>query len=674
MARDLARLLAPKSVAVIGGGYWCAATIEQLQKIGFAGRILAVHPTRAEIAGIATFPSIDALPCPPDASFVGINRHATVDALRALVRIGAGGAVCFASGFREASGEDEAAAQLQADLIKAAGDMPILGPNCYGFVNTLDRAVLWPDQHGLVPVDKGVAILTQSSNIAINMSMQRRALPIACIVTVGNQAQTDMAEIAAHLLADDRITALGLHIEGINDLSTFEDMARAAQKPIIALKVGRSIQAQTAAVSHTASLAGSAAGSDALMARLGIGQAQNIPAFIDALHILHLCGPLPSTQIASLSCSGGEASMMADAGLNHPVTFPALNERQINDLRGALGPMVALANPLDYHTYVWGDVPKMTAAFVAMADPKLAMTVLVLDLPRADICEPQPWDCAIKAVIAARAQSGHRLGVVTSLPENLPEDAAARLAQNGVVPLFDFDAGLAAIAAAAACQPAADALPVLKVSAPQTTAVLSEFQAKNLLRQAGLYVGANAMAQTGSDLETFTRAHSGPFVLKTTDEAHKSDTGGVQLHLSAQATGAVAAKMGFPLLIEQMIQDGIVELLVSVIRDPAHGFVLTLGAGGIYTEILKDTAHLLIPTTRGDIDDALSKLRIAPILRGYRGKAAIDRAALLDNIEALQAFVINNGSALEEVEINPMICTPTSAVVADALIRMDPDI
>ncbi|MEM9126098.1 MAG: CoA-binding protein, partial [Pseudomonadota bacterium] len=156
----LGRVLNPSSLAVVGGGAWCAQVVLQARKLGFQGHIWPVHPKAAQISDERAYGSIDALPEAPDVAFVGINRHATVGAVSALSQAGAGGAVCFASGFTEATAEDQQAADLQAQLVSAADDMPILGPNCYGFVNALDRVAVWPDQHGMRPVDRGVAILT----------------------------------------------------------------------------------------------------------------------------------------------------------------------------------------------------------------------------------------------------------------------------------------------------------------------------------------------------------------------------------------------------------------------------------------------------------------------------------------------------------------------------------
>ena len=211
------------------------------------------------------------LPGSPDAAFVGVNRALTVEIVGALARRGAGGAICYASGFGEGDLVGEGAT-LQTALLDAAGDMPIVGPNCYGLINYLDGVLVWPDTHGGERVESGVAIVTQSSNIAINMTMQRRGLPIAFVVAAGNQAQTGMSAIASALIEDPRVTAVGLHIEGVDDVAAFERLAlcaRELRKPIVVLTVGRSESSRAAAISHTASIAGSSAAADAFFARVG---------------------------------------------------------------------------------------------------------------------------------------------------------------------------------------------------------------------------------------------------------------------------------------------------------------------------------------------------------------------------------------------------------------------
>jgi acyl-CoA synthetase (NDP forming) len=243
MTRTLSRLFRPRSIAVFGGGFWGPNVVEQCLKMGFDGAVWPVHPTRDEMHGQPCFRTVEELPEAPDASFIGVNRNLTIEIVERLARRGAGGAVCFASGFKESMGEIDGGDGLQARLLEAAGDMPILGPNCYGLINYLDGALLWPDQHGGRRVDSGVAILTQSSNLLINLTMQQRGLPMAYCVAAGNQAQTGLAEMAMTVMDDPRVTAVGLHIEGISDVRAFEALsakAREMRKPVVVLKVGRS--------------------------------------------------------------------------------------------------------------------------------------------------------------------------------------------------------------------------------------------------------------------------------------------------------------------------------------------------------------------------------------------------------------------------------------------------
>ncbi|MFU1479260.1 acetate--CoA ligase family protein [Roseovarius sp. C7] len=673
--RDLSRLFQPKSIAVIGGGAWCANVIEQCAKMGFAGPVWPVHPTRNTVGGVAAFAALDDLPGVPDAVFIGVNRNLTIETVARLREMGAGGAVCFASGFREAQAETGDGDSLQDALLAAAGEMPIIGPNCYGFINYLDGALLWPDQHGAQRADRGVAVLTQSSNMAINITMQARALPLAYVGTAGNQAQLGLSEIGAALLEDERVTALGLHIEGIGDLRAFETLAaraRALGKPVVALKVGKSEQAQKAAVSHTASLAGSDAGARALLRRLGIGQVESLPGLLEALKLLHFAGPLPSNGVASMSCSGGEASLMADTGLGRDIRFPPLDADQRDGLRAALGPMVALANPLDYHTFIWGDGAAMGRTFAAMmGGQEIAMGCLVVDFPRIDRCSDAAWECVLDGAGHAARESGKPLALVATLPEALSERVAARAIEQGLIPMLGLDETLGAIEIAARIGQEAAPEPLWLPGVPEAPRVLSEAEAKAALAVHGVTVPQAERAENRAALAEAAARAAYPVVLKSEGLAHKTEAGGVALGLgSAEAvTRAAEAMPSEAFLIEEMITGGVAELLVGVVRDPAHGFVLTLGAGGTLTEILRDSGSLLLPATEAEIRATLEGLRIAPVLAGYRGKPGADMGAIIAAVMAVQDYVMAHASELDEVEINPLIATPARAVAADALIR-----
>ena len=669
----LDRLFRPKSVAVIGGGFWARSIIEQCRKIGFQGAIYPIHPKSNEIDGLQVYRTLGDLPEPPDAAFICVNRNATIQVVRDLAHMGAGGAVCFASGFLESQAETQDGATLQAELVAAAGDMPIVGPNCYGFVNYLDQACLWPDQHGGVPVDRGVAIITQSSNIAINLSMQTRALPIAYLMTAGNQAKVSMADLARFVLSDPRVTALGLHIEGLGDPNEFVELARLAHdldKGIVAIKIGASVQAQAATISHTASLAGSAAGASAIFRRLGVAQVQDLTTFMETLMLLHHVGPMSGDRVATMSCSGGEASLMADLGQAVGLSFPELIPSQRTALRAALGDKVALANPLDYHTYIWGDGSAMGRCFAAMMMGEQDATILVVDFPRGDRCSQSAWDCVIEGVEYARAQNDGVLILTASLVENMPEHVSEHLGRLGIPCLNGLRESLEAVQAAGLIGKGMQSDERLWISSvAEDSHTLSEAEAKTELAEYGLRVPEARVVS--SDQIAKMSDFPFPAVLKAQGIAHKSDSGGVALNLnSVQDVQQAAVRMGRDtFLIEEMIGGTVCEILVGVVADPAHGFVLTLAAGGVMTEVLRDSETLVLPVTKDDVVQAFRRLKIAPVLNGYRGQPAASMSALVDAVMSVQAYVEQNMNDILEVEINPIIATPTAAIAVDALIR-----
>ena len=679
--RSLDRLIRPRSIAVFGGKE-ARRVIEQCDKMGFAGQIWPVHPREEEILGRRCFRSVADLPEAPDAAFVGVNRALTIEIIRELAASGAGGAVCYASGFREAASELADGNDLQEALVAAAGDMPIVGPNCYGFINMLDGPLLWPDQHGMLRVERGVAILTQSSNIACNISMQKRGLPLAYLLTAGNQAQTGLSDIACAALEDPRVTAVGLHIEGFDSIEALERLAtraRALGKPVVTLKVGKSEAARLTTVSHTASLAGNDRVSSALLARLGIGRVDTLPELLETLKLLHLHGPLANADISSMSCSGGEASLMADAGVRRRINFRPLKEDQRRPLRESLGEMVTIANPLDYHTFVWGNRDKQTTAFAAMMRGGYALNLIVLDFPRLDRCDATDWVTTCDAVIDAARATGAVAGIVASLGENMPEETALSLMKAGVVPFFGIDEALAAAETAAAIG-AAWARPVpppLLRTRPEGSEVvtLTEAEAKAELARAGIVVPDGRTATTAEAAADAAEALGFPVVLKGLGVAHKTEAGAVKLGLGSRedvrAAAEAMASVARGYLVEKMIPQPVAELIVGARRDPVAGPVLTIGAGGILVELLDDAAILTLPATEEAIREAIAGLKAGRLLDGYRGRPKGDVAALADIVAAAASYVVANASKLEELDINPIMVLPEGhgAVAADALIR-----
>ncbi|MBT4806675.1 MAG: acetate--CoA ligase family protein, partial [Acidiferrobacteraceae bacterium] len=420
-------------MAVFGGREACEV-VRQCKRMGFAGDIWPVHPSRETVEGYRCYRDVSALPGIPDASFIGVNRHATVGIVDSLSGVGAGGAVCYASGFNEvADGE-----ALNDALLAAAGSMPILGPNCYGLINYLDGALMWPDQHGGERVERGVALFSQSSNIGLNLTMQSRGLPIAYLLALGNQAQTGLADALEAALDDPRVTAVGLYIEGFVDVPAFERAMRRATEqrvPVVALKSGASNQGARITQSHTASMAGSDEAADALFARLGIARVHDLDTLIEVLKLLHVHGPLAGNRLCSMSCSGGEASLMADAVISRDLVFPELNTAQHQAVADTVHELVSVSNPLDYHTFDWNHEEELCATYSAMLGCGFDLSLLVLDFPRADRCDLKTWAPAVSAIGRAARDTGAPTAVVASLPESMPESVARQLIADGIVPL-----------------------------------------------------------------------------------------------------------------------------------------------------------------------------------------------------------------------------------------------
>lgn len=677
----LARLLRPRTIAVIGGTP-AARVVEQCDRMDFDGTIWPVHPNRDEVAGRTVFRSIADLPEAPDAAFVGVNRHATVDNVADLAARGAGGAICYASGFLEAKD----GSRLQRQLIEAASGMPIIGPNCYGLINFLDGVTLWPDQHGgrrLGPTARGVAIVTQSSNIAISITMQRRGLPIAYVVTAGNQAQLGVAELAAALLDDDRVSAIGLHVEGFESIPAYEDLARRAREqrvPVVVMKAGHSTRGRAAALTHTASIAGSDAGADAFLQRLGFARANGIPELLETLKLLHVHGPLDGPRLGAMCCSGGEASILADAAEEAGVVLPELARQHAEDVAETVHPLVTVANPFDYHTFGWGDSDALARTFAAFGRGSYDATLLMLDFPRPDRCSDADWEVTLHAFECAMQHSGHKGIVAATLAENLPEDRAIELIECGLAPLGGIREALGAVKGAAmigAAWSEVEYRPLLPVSSTSGEVVtLDEASSKRLLAEYGVAVPEGSVFQDAETAVDFAASLGDSVVVKALGVTHKTEHGALCTDLSEPDQIRAAVRdllaVGNGVLLERFETGMAVELIVGISRDTQLGLMLTIGSGGEFVELLADTATLLLPVGESDVRRALANLRCAPMLQGYRGREAADVDAAVDAILGIARFAEARSASLEELDVNPLAVAPEGRGVRalDALIRL----
>jgi acyl-CoA synthetase (NDP forming) len=603
----------------------------------------------------------------PDAAFVAVNRHLTLDAISQLSAMGAGGAVCYASGFAE-SGDVE----LQAELVRRAGELPILGPNCYGYINALDGIALWPDEHGCRPVQHGVGIISQSGNVGINLTMQQRGLNMAYMVTVGNQAGGGVEDALQSFIDDERVTAIGMFIEAVREPIRFAQLAQLAYnkgKRIVALQTGKSEAGALIAASHTASLAGNRQAYAALFERCAVATVETPTELIETLKMLDNGGVLSGYRLASLSCSGGEASLIADMSEFTNLKFEPFPAEQTARIEATLTELVHVANPFDYHTFMWGDKPAMTATFSETMRGDHDATLLLLDAPPRDDQDASSWLVAAEAFAAAAAATGRRAVCVATMSENFSESMRNSIMSLGLNAAQGLRETLVALDRAAWLGTHSPMGLPAPVAAPGDTALVDEANSKTMLASWGVPVPQGARCIRDSVVSESQRIGF-PITLKGLGLAHKSEAGAVAVGLrdADQLTAALNAMPSdiAEFLVEQTVTGIVAEVLVSIRRSAPLGWLITVGAGGVLTELWKDTQCLLAPATAQDLHGALQELRIAPILNGYRGKPAANIDSLVSAILTLQQHVV--GSNLAEVELNPVLVTTTSSVAVDALI------
>ena len=697
MTGRLGRLLRPGSIAFVGGEE-AGRAADQCLALGFEGDMWMVNPRRAPRPDLPTAASVADLPAAVDAAFVGVNRSAAVEVVRDLAASGAGGAVCHASGFAETGGRGAA---LQRELVAAAAGMPVVGPNCYGVLSAVTGAALWPDQQGLSRCERGAALVTQSGNIALNLTMQQRGLDVAYVAALGNQADVGVEEALEALAADESVTAVGICIEALSDPARFAEAvgrARVRGVPVAALKSGVTAAGGVIAASHTSSLVGDDDAYGALFRRLGVRRVESIPELLDTLAVVTAVGALRGNRVVSLSCSGGEAALVADRARGRDLVFPPFGADHRDRVAATLNEMVAVTNPLDYHTFIWGDRPRLEACFTAVLDGGFDAAVLVLDFPRAGLDRSRWWP-TLSAFGAASAATGVPGVVAASMAENLPAEARAAAAEAGLAAVGDIDAALSGLEAAAelgrACRREVRPALLLPPAPGDGPRRLDEPEAKALLASVGIEVPAGEVVDADGAAEAAARIGF-PVVVKAVGLDHKSDVGGVAVNLTNREAVAEAARRisasgfggkalvesqverdaisrpsnsgtrGGKVLVESQVEGGLAELLVSVRSSHPIGWLLTVGAGGELVEVLDDTACLLLPESPEAVRSALERLRMWPLLAGFRGRPAAAVDAVIAVVGRLTDLVRDRPDIIE-LEVNPLMVTADAAVAVDAL-------
>ena len=682
---DIHRLIAPRSIALIGAGAWTDAVAAGNLAIGYSGELWRVHPTRRSTEATPYYRSVADLPGIPDAVFLAVPNSEAPGVAAAIAARGAGGFVCFTAGFSETG--TESGHQLTRELSNNAGDLPFFGPNCYGFVNFFDKVAMMPDQIVGAPVQRGVALICQSGTIALTLMFNQRSLPIGCLFTVGNQTCLAVEDLIEILCRDARVSAFGLYLEGIKNPEKFAhaaQLARLAGKPIAVIKSGRTAAAARTAHSHTGALAGADEVFEAFCRQAGIARCDTLGTLCETLKLFHVGGPLGGRRVMVMGASGGDMAMTADVSRELELDFAPLPEARAAALREVLTDRVTIANPFDIHTYLWFDPPALKRVFTEVLHSGYDAAGFMLDSPPEGKADSAAYDAVIDVFIEAAHGAPTRAALIASLPETISARVRERCLDGGVIPLQGQREALEALALAGAVGATWLSIPQLQLQLPPAHAsvasdvyALGEHEGKAALAAFGVRVpkGTLAPAQAAADAAT---ALGFPVVIKASGAhlEHKTEVGGVALNIRTDADARDAAlrlgKLSQTLLVEEMFTDGVAEILIGIIVDPQFGQVLVLGAGGVFTELLSDSVSLLPPWTRQSIESALQDLTVRRLLDGYRGKAAADLDALVSTILAIARYASSNIATLVELDVNPVIVRPAGlgAVAVDTMIRL----
>ena len=695
-ASGLTAMLRPRSVVLIGAtdrSRWSSMTFRNLTGLGFPGAVHLVNRRGGLVHGQPAAERCTALALRPDTAIVMVPMPAVEDALADLAEAGGRSAVILTSGFAEAG---EAGTVAQARLLAVARQhrIRLLGPNCLGLINHLDKVPLWTAPLGSSDAAGSLAAISQSGQVGHHLNTLGRQLGtgLSHLVTTGNEADLDFADFAAEFVIDERVRAIALFLETIRNPDRFTAVARQAfeaRKPIIVCKIGASEVAARSAQAHTGALVGDDRVFDGICRQYGVVRVHSMEDLVTTASVLTRTGPLREGGVGLLSNSGGICGIAADTATAAGMPVPALSTEGAAALQALLPDYGTAQNPLDITGASTLDRSLFETTLRVMAqEPGLAALVTFADLPdtERDAADPMNragWqhmargieESAIPALVMSclgKPVSPVMQGIIEDM--RLPYVAAGL--QRGLAALgraFWWSARLRrGLATPQPWTPPADA-----------ARPVSEQQALAWLARAGVPVVPTVLAADEAAAVAAARGIEGPVVLKVASAhiAHKSDIGGVALNLEGEAAVARAFRAvtaGVPagvtpdgVLVAPMRRGGL-ELLVGVTRDPQWGPVLALGLGGIWVEVLQDVALRPLPVAPAEVRAMLEELKGAALLRGRRGVPAAD----LDQVAAVVARIgdaaLALGQDLETFEVNPLWVCGTEVEALDALAVWSP--
>jgi len=696
----LAHLLAPRSVAVIGasddplriGG----RPISYMRSQGFAGRILPVNPNRPQVQGLPAYASVAALPEAPDVAIIAVPAASAPAVVGDLARRGTGAAILFSAGFAEAGPEGTA---LQAQLLAAArtsplpGGMRLLGPNSLGIVNPrcgFFGSFVSSVELGM-PIAGRVGIVSQSGAYGGHLLAAATAADIglSALVMTGNECDLSLGDIVQLLVDDGDTDVIALYSEGIREsarLVAALSAARRARKPVVMMKVGKSVVGSAAAQSHTASIAGNDRVTDAVLAELGVVRAASTEQMLDIARLATRRIYPENNALGVITVSGGAGVIASDAAEEQGLPVPEMPAAAQATLK-ALLPFASPRNPVDTTAQFLNDISlvgRFTEAMVTEGGYPSLLGFFTYTAGAPSIAAKLREQ--LKAV---RARHPDRLFVLCL---QAGREQVRAYEADGFCVFEDPTRAVTAIAAMGRFGRAFEAAPKLpppELPPPALPAAApNEAEAKGMLAAAGIACAPERACSTAEAAAAAADEIGYPVVLKilSPEIVHKSEIGGVLLNV----TDAAAVRRGFGTLIERAaaaapaarIQGvlvarqltGGVECILGIHRDPVFGPVAMFGLGGIFVEIMKDVVFHRCPFGADVAETMIRSIKGAPLLLGARGKPPVDITALAAMLSQLSAYAAASGPRLQSIDLNPVLAMPTGqgAYAVDAVIDLEP--
>lgn len=692
--KNFKRLMSPKNIAFFGGRD-VEVAITEAKRRGFLGEIWPVNPKRKSILGIDCFSSVKDLPEAPDASFIAVPAKFVSTLIEELSSIGAGGVVCYSAGFSETGPKGMA---LEEQIKILAKDMPIIGPNCYGFINYLDNVALWPFAHGGSSPGYGAAIITQSGMLSSDITMTERSIPLTHMISIGNQSSVSIEDLIEILADTPQVKAIGVHIEGIKNINKLHDVALKAlakNVPIVALKTGTSVIGESLTTTHTGSLSGEDKLYDALFERIGIIRVKNPIQFIEVLKFLCVSGIPSDNSLVAFTCSGGGATMIADYAEKIGINIPNFDKNGTKKLENLLPDIATVSNPLDYTTPIWGDEARTEPVFrTAIKESKASVALLLQDYPAKGLDESEHYYLNdAKAFIKAVKAINIPAAICSTFPENMRRKIRDGFVEEKISPMQGIEETLDAIKLISNLKRRQKELkkhivkPLLISGNSGTSKFLDETMSKELLLSMGIQI-PKGQHITASNIGKTSIKVNFPVALKLISASiiHKTDYGAIAINIKSRVELLKKVKeMGSHLkkslhnefndqfLIEEMKAPPIIEMLIGIQADQQFGYSLLLGSGGTQAEVIDDTISILLPTNKVEIITAIKKLKLFKLMDGFRGREKVNLSKLATYISNITYFFEENAPNYSSLEVNPLFVYKDTCCAIDAVIALGPN-